>query len=95
MPSTFGRIRVVLSATKIIGSNTKRQSLILTNSSSSGICFLGPNDTVTSCNAATMLDSYGSLTEDSGGTRMFMGDVYGITTSANAAVNIFYWERTR
>ena len=89
----FGRVRVTTSATKILGENSQRQSLILTNASTSGICFLGPNNTVTSANAATLLDSYGSLTEDSGGTRMFMGDVYGITTSAHAAVNIFYWER--
>jgi hypothetical protein len=89
----FGRIRVTIAATKILSANPQRQSLILTNSSSSGICFLGPDNTVTSCNAATLLDSYGSLAEDSGGTRMFLGDVYGITTSANAAVNIFYWER--
>ena len=92
---SFGRVRVTNAVTKILGDNSQRQSLILTNASTSGIVFLGPDNTVTSANAATVLDAYGSLTEDSGGTRMFMGDVYGITTSAHAAVNIFVWERTR
>ena len=91
----FGQIRVTNAVTKILSENTERQSLILTNSSVSGIVYLGPDSTVTSANAATVLDSFGSLTEDSGGTRMFMGDIYGITTSAHAAVNIFYWERVR
>lgn len=91
----FGRIRVTNAVTKILGDNSKRQSLILTNSSTSGIVYLGPDSTVTSAHAAALLNAYGSLTEDSGGTRMFMGDVYGITTSAHAAVNVFYWERIR
>lgn len=89
----WGSVRVGTSQTKILGDNSKRQSLILTNSSSSGIVFLGEDNTVSSMNAATVLDSYGSLTEDSGGTRMFMGNVYGVTTSAHAAVRVFYWER--
>ena len=91
----FAKVRVTNVATKIIGSNSQRQSLIVTNGSSSGVVFLGPDNTVSSANASTLLDSFGSLTEDSGGTRMFMGDIYGITTSANAAANIFVWERTR
>ena len=90
----FGRIRVTNSATKIVSANEARQSLILTNASSSGIVFLGPDATITSAHSAALLDSYGSLTEDSGGTRLFQGDIYGITTSSHAAVNVFYWERT-
>ena len=91
----FGRVRVTTAATKILDANSQRQSLILTNASTSGIVFLGSDNTVTSAHAATLLDSYGSLSEDSGGTRMFLGDIYGITTSAHAAVNVFYWEVTR
>ena len=88
-------VRVGTTQKLIVRNNSRRQSLILTNSSTSGIVYLGPDNTVSSANAATLLDAYGSLTEDSGGTRMFMGDVYGVTTSANAIVIVFYWERIR
>lgn len=91
----FGIVNVGVSATKIVSSNPQRQSLILTNASLSGICYLGPDDTVTSAHAATFLDAYGNLTEDSGGTRMFMGDVYGITTSLHGTCDILYWERIK
>ena len=91
----FGTVRVGTSATKILSANSQRQSLILTNGSTSGIVFLGPDATITSANAATVLDGFGNLSEDSGGTRMFMGDVYGITTSAAAGVDVMFWERLR
>ena len=89
----FGTVNVTTSATKIVGANAQRQSLILTNASTSGIVYLGPDATITSTNAAVILDGFGNLSEDSGGTRMFMGDVYGITGSSTA--DILYWERTR
>ena len=92
----FGNIRVGNTATLIVKNNAQRQSLILTNASTSGIVYLGPDETVASGNAATVLTAYGSnLAEDSGGTRMFMGDVYGITTSANGTADVLWWERIR
>ena len=92
----FGTVSVGTSATKIVSANAQRQSLILTNASTSGIVFLGPDATITSANAATVLTAYGSnLAEDSGGTRMFMGDVYGITLSSHGSTDILWWERTR
>ena len=93
---SFGTISVGISATKIISANEKRQSLILTNASTSGIVYLGPDDTVTSANAATVFTSYGSnLAEASGGTRMYMDDVYGITLSSHGTADVLFWERTR
>lgn len=89
----FGKVRVTNTPTKIVGENYRRHSIILTNGSSSGIVYIGPDDTIASGNAATLLDAFGSLTEDSGGEKMWMGDYYGITTSGAAAVNVFYWER--
>ena len=91
----FKKVRVTNVATKILGENSQRQSLILTNGSTSGIVYLGPDSTVASGNAGTVLDALGSLTEDSGGTRMYMSDVWGITTSAHGSADVFVWERTR
>ena len=89
----FNTVTVGTTPVKILGENTKRQSLILTNASTSGIVFLGPDATISSMAAATVLDAFGTLTEDSGGTRMYMGDVYGVTTSSAASVRVMYWER--
>lgn len=90
----YGTVRVTTAATKIVSGNTNRQSLILTNTSSSGICYLGPDSSITSANAAAYLRPYGVFMEDSGSTRVFQGDVYGRTLSAHAAVKMCYWERT-
>ena len=90
----YGKVNIGLSATKIVSNNPQRQSLILTNASTSGIVYLGPDASVTSANAATVLTQYGSsFAEDSGGTRMFMGDVYGITLSSHVTADILWWER--
>ena len=43
----------------------------------------------------TAIEGGGTLTEDSGGTRMYMGDVYGICATNNGTVDLRYWERTR
>ena len=89
----FGIVNIGTTATKIISANTQRQSLILTNASLSGIVYLGPDSTLTSAHAGALLSGYGSLTEDSGGARMFQGDIYGITVSAHGTADVCYWER--
>ena len=89
----FGTVNVGTSATKILGENTRRQSLILTNASTSGIVYLGPDSTITSA-TAIVLQADGNLTEDSSGGRMYKGDIWGMTTSANGTADVAYWERT-
>jgi len=87
----FNTVTVADTATLIIAANPYRQSLILVNSSS-GAVYLGADNTVTIANGIPLLQD-GSLTEDSGGTRMFMGDIYGIVASGTSDVR--YWERIR
>ena len=59
----FGRVRVTTAVTKILSANPQRQSLILTNASTSGIVFLGSDNTVTSAHAATQLAAGGITTK--------------------------------
>ena len=91
----FNKIRVNATATKILGDNANRQSLIITNGSTSGICFLGPDDTISSSNAGTILDAFGTLSEDGGGYPVYAGDVYGIATSSSLVCDVFVWERIK
>lgn len=87
----FNTVTITTTATLIAANNAKRQSLMIANTSS-GTVFLGPDNTVTTANGIPLLQD-GNLTEDSGGTRMFMGDVYGIVAAGTSDVR--YWERLR
>ena len=88
---SFNTVTVTSTATKIVDANTQRQSLIISNAGSVTI-YIGPDNTVTTSNG-TPLVSGGNLTEDSGGTRMQLGTVYGIV--ATGTCDCRYWERTR
>ena len=83
-------ISVGTAATLIVEANTKRQSIVLVNSGPS-VCHIGQTNAVTTDDPYLVLD--GTLEEDNGGTRMYMGPYYGIAPSATASVG--YWERTR
>lgn len=78
------------SAILIVAQNVDRKSLIITNEGSSKI-FLGSDSFITSANAIS-LKSGATYTEDSGGQRMYLGDIYGI--SEDATNDIRYWEKT-
>ena len=86
----FNTVTVTTSATLIIASNTNRKSLLIGNTSA-GTVYLGDTTSVTTANGFP-LPQNAQLSEDSGGTRMYMGAVYGIVASGTSDVR--YWERT-
>jgi len=87
----MANVTVTNSATKIVGANTARLSLVIENNGSVTV-YIGPDTSVSSSNGIPILSS-GSFQEDSGGARMYQGDIYGITASSTSDVR--YWERTR
>jgi hypothetical protein len=87
----FNTITITTTATKIVSANPNRQSLILANVGT-GTVYLGPDDTVTKDNGVPLLQD-GTFTEDDGGSRMFMGDVWGIVEASTS--DLRYWERVR
>lgn len=76
-------------AALIVAFNHKRKSLIITNEGSTKV-YLGPDSSITSATAIS-IESDGKYTEDSGGTRMYLGDIYGI--SEDATNDVRYWEK--
>ena len=90
--ANFGSVSVgTATAVSIVTSNTRRHSLIITNIGISS-AFLGDTSSVTSANGV-MLQSGGALAEDSGGARMYQGEVYAIAGSE--ATTLTYWQRIR
>ena len=87
----FNTVTVTTVATLIVAANPNRIGLIIVNTSS-GTVYLGEDTTVTTSNG-TPLKQNENMTEDSSGTKMFMGNVYGIVGSGTSDVR--YWERTR
>ena len=87
----FNTVTITTSATKIVTANPNRQSLILANTGT-GTVYLGPDNTVTTANGTPLLQD-GTLTEDDGGSRMFMGDVWGVVATGTS--DLRYWERIR
>ena len=87
----FNTVTVTTTATEIVAPNTKRLSLIVFNSGDE-VVYIGQDNTVTIANGIPLnLDS--SLTEESGGTKMYCGPIYGIVGSGTSDVR--YWERIR
>jgi hypothetical protein len=86
----FNTITVTNSATEIVGANPQRLSLILTNTGSPTV-YIGQDTSVTTSNGVP-LKTDGTLTEDSGGTKMYCGPIYGICDSSS---DVRYWERVR
>ena len=87
----FNTVTITINATKIVSANPSRQSLILANVGT-GTVYLGPNNTVTTANGVPLLQD-GTFTEDDGGSRMFMGEVWGIVAADTS--DLRYWERVR
>jgi hypothetical protein len=77
-------------ATLIVAANTARLSLIIENNGSVPV-YIGQDASVSVSSGIPLLTN-GTLTEDSGGARMYQGDIYGITDSSS---DVRYWERTR
>ena len=90
--ANYGSVTVATNtAVSIVTACVQRLSLIITNIGV-GSAFLGDNSSVTSANGI-MLRCGGSLSEDSGGARMYQGDIYAIAGSA--ATTLTYWQRIR
>lgn len=73
----------------IISQNSNRKSLIITNEGLSKI-YIGGDSSITTATAIS-IESGGKHTEDSGGQRMYLGDIYGI--AEDATNDCRYWER--
>ena len=84
-------ISVTSTATLILADNPQRLSLIITNNGSSTV-YIGQTNTVTSTTGVP-LQADSILTEDSGGTKMYCGPIWGITDTGTADVRV--WERIR
>jgi hypothetical protein len=87
---SYNTVTVTGTATKIVNANTQRQSLIIANAGSVTV-YIGPDASVTTANG-TPIVAGGNLTEDSCGTRVYLGTVYGIVSTGTCDVR--YWERT-
>jgi hypothetical protein len=88
---SFGSVTVGTDTTLILESNSQRLSLIITNAGN-GTVHIGQDASVTTSNAPFLMKN-GSLTEDSGGTKMYCGPFYGMASSGSATV--YFWERIR
>jgi hypothetical protein len=83
-------ITVTNSAAKIVAANTARLSLLIQNSGGVTV-YIGPSSSVSISNGVP-IDPGGVLQEDSGGARMYQGDIYGVCATSS---DVRYWERTR
>jgi hypothetical protein len=78
-------------AVMIVAENVNRHSIIITNIGT-GAAFVAPDASVTSANGTKIITN-GSITEDSGGAKIYYGAYYAIAGSVGTTVT--YWERTR
>lgn len=74
----------------IVAHNVNRKALIITNEGSSKI-YLGSDSFVTSATGVSVEAESGKYLEDSGGQRMYLGDIYAI--SADSTNDVRYWEK--
>ena len=90
----YGAITVGTGATLIVAANTKRQVLHITNMSEVQICWIGPDENITTGNAIPLYETQTrDQTKDFGS---WLGPVYGITNTGSAVtVNVRYWEVER
>ena len=87
----YAAVSVGATATLLVDANPQRLSLIIINKGGDPVHY-GQDANVTSSNSPYLLPDT-SLTEDSGGTKVYCGPFYGCTTGGTATV--YYWERTR
>ena len=76
----------------IVTENMQRLSIIFTNIGA-GKAYISDSASVTSANGILLVANGGSLTEDSGGQKVYLGSYYGIAGSASTTIT--YWQRTR
>ena len=87
---TFKTVTVGASATLIIGANSQRISLIIVNTGTPTV-YIGQDNTVLTTTGIPLATN-GNLTEDSGGQKVYCGDIWGICASTS---DVRVWERQR
>lgn len=85
-----GSATVTDSASVIVAANSARHSIIIANPNAATL-YIGDSN-VTTSNGIPILQ-YGHFEEDSGGTKLWMGAIYGILASGSETIP--YWERER
>lgn len=83
-------VPVTNTPTLIVGANTARQSIIITNNSST-VCYIGSDNNVTT-STGIQLNQNDVISDSDTGTKGYMGAFYGIIASGTSA-DIRYWER--
>lgn len=86
---SYGTKTVSDTASKIVSAETNRHSLILVNVGTETV-YIGPDSSVTAANGIPLLQD-ASYEADSGGVKLYMGDIWAITSSGTA--DLRYWER--
>lgn len=86
----YNTVTVTTSPTLIVAANTKRHSVVITNTSTTVKLYIGPDTSITTSNAIEVPTS-NSFAEDSGGVKCYNGPIYGI---AGSSIDVRYWERT-
>ena len=85
-----GSATVTGTASVIVAANSIRHSVIIANPNAATL-YIGDSN-VTTTNGIPILQN-GTFEEDSGGTKLWQGPIYGIL--ATGSVTIPYWERLR
>ena len=91
MAVTVSNVNVGTQVIKIVSANTKRQELILCNSSLTPDIYLGPDSTVTSATGLPLFA--GQSRECVKSFPNYKGDIYGISASGTADVRV--WENSQ
>lgn len=86
----YNTVTVTSSPTLIIAPNTARNSIIVTNFSST-VCYIGQDVNVTTANGI-QLNQNDVITDSNTGTKGYCGPYYGVVAMGSA--DIRYWERT-
>lgn len=77
-------------AVQIVSQNTDRKSIIITNEGDYKV-YIGYDSSITTASTIS-IDAGGKFIEDdSGGHRVYLGDIYGI--SEDSSNDVRYWER--
>lgn len=93
MPGTYSNITITNSATLILAANSRRQGFRITNNSVTQDAFIGFDSSVTSSNGLPLYANQTREEQRNGGSRCWLGDIYGIV-AANTA-DIRFWEVTQ
>ncbi len=88
----YGSVTVGTTTNLVVAANSQRFSLILVNTSTATNLYIG-QDTALTTSSGILISAFGSLTEDSGGQKVYCGDIYGVAQSGT--IEVRYWERLR